>query len=189
MSKIVITGGLGYIGTQLSKLYIEDNLNHEVHIVDSRFLPERVKELKSWGFKSHQADILDKDFFQNMLIDADVVYHLAGVTDVAYVKSEANNEQDNKIKTVGIDGTKNIIESVGKNTKLIFPSTHVVYEGFDETVFELKEDVETCPVLTYSKGKVQSEEDYQIIWWWCSMEIACIFIRCCTLYEICRGER
>ena len=159
MSKIVITGGLGYIGTQLSKLYIEDNLNHEVHIVDSRFLPERVKELKSWGFKYHQADILDKEFFQDMLLDADIVYHLAGVTDVAYVKSEANDEQDNKIKTVGIDGTNNIIQSVGKNTKLIFPSTHVVYEGFDETVFELKEDVETCPVLTYSKGKVQSEED------------------------------
>ena len=159
MSKIVITGGLGYIGTQLSKLYIEDNLNHEVHIVDSRFLPERVKELKSWGFKYHQADILDKEFFQDMLSDADIVYHLAGVTDVAYVKSEANDEQDNKIKTVGIDGTNNIIQSVGKNTKLIFPSTHVVYEGFDETVFELKEDVETCPVLTYSKGKVQSEED------------------------------
>ena len=159
MSKIVITGGLGYIGTQLSKLYIEDNLNHEVHIVDSRFLPERVKELKSWGFKYHQADILDKEFFQDILSDADIVYHLAGVTDVAYVKSEANDEQDNKIKTVGIDGTNNIIQSVGKNTKLIFPSTHVVYEGFDETVFELKEDVETCPVLTYSKGKVQSEED------------------------------
>ena len=159
MSKIVITGGLGYIGTQLSKLYIEDNLNHEVHIVDSRFLPERVKELKSWGFKYHQADILDKEFFKDMLSDADIVYHLAGITDVAYVKSEANDEQDNKIKTVGIDGTNNIIQSVGKNTKLIFPSTHVVYEGFDETVFELKEDVETCPVLTYSKGKVQSEED------------------------------
>ena len=159
MSKIVITGGLGYIGTQLSKLYIEDNLNHEVHIIDSRFLPERVKELKSWGFKYHQVDILDREFFQDMLSDADIVYHLAGVTDVAYVKSEANDEQDNKIKTVGIDGTNNIIQSVGKNTKLIFPSTHVVYEGFDETVFELKEDVETCPVLTYSKGKVQSEED------------------------------
>ena len=27
MSKIVITGGLGYIGTQLSKLYIEENLS------------------------------------------------------------------------------------------------------------------------------------------------------------------
>ena len=161
MSKIVITGGLGYIGTQLSKLYIEENLEHDVHIVDRKFLPERVKELKSWGFKYHQSDLLDKKFFEGLLKDTDVVYHLGGVTDVAYVKSESNDKQDKEIRDVGVGGTNNIIDSVGENTKVIFPSTHVVYEGFDETTFDLTEDVETCPVLTYSKGKVQSEEDLE----------------------------
>ena len=161
MSKIVITGGLGYIGTQLSKLYIEENLSHDVHIVDRKFLPERVKELKSWGFKYHQSDLLNKEFFEDLLKDADVVYHLGGVTDVAYVKSESNDDQDKEIREVGVDGTNNIIESVGKNTKVIFPSTHVVYEGFGETAFDIEESVETCPVLTYSKGKVQSEEDLE----------------------------
>jgi len=161
MSKIVITGGLGYIGTQLSKLYIEENLQHEVHIVDRKFLPERVKELKSWGFKYHQSDLLDKKFFKGLLKDTDVVYHLGGVTDVAYVKSESNDKRDKEIRDVGVGGTNNIIDSVGENTKVIFPSTHVVYEGFDETAFDLTEDVETCPVLTYSKGKVQSEEDLE----------------------------
>ena len=78
-----------------------------------------------------------------------------------YVKSESNDDQDKEIREVGVDGTKNIIESVGKNTKVIFPSTHVVYEGFSETAFDLTEDVETCPVLTYSKGKVQSEEYFE----------------------------
>ena len=161
MSKIVITGGLGYIGTQLSKLYIEENLSHDVHIVDRRFLPERVKELKSWGFKYHQSDLLNQDFLLDLLKDADVVYHLGGITDVAYVKSESNDEQDREIREVGVDGTNNVIDSVGENTKVIFPSTHVVYEGFDETAFDLTEDVETCPILTYSKGKVQSEEDLE----------------------------
>ncbi len=161
MKKIVITGGLGYIGTQLSKLYIEENLSHDVHIVDRKFLPERVKELKSWGFKYHQSDLLNKEFFKDLLKDADVVYHLGGVTDVAYVKSESNDDQDKEIREVGVDGTNNIIDSVGENTKVIFPSTHVVYEGLGETLFDLPEDVETCPVLTYSKGKVQSEEDLE----------------------------
>jgi nucleoside-diphosphate-sugar epimerase/SAM-dependent methyltransferase/dTDP-4-dehydrorhamnose 3,5-epimerase-like enzyme len=161
MSKIVITGGLGYIGTQLSKLYIEENLEHDVHIVDRKFLPERVKELKSWGFKYHQSDLLDKKFFEELLKEADVVYHLGGITDVAYVKSKSNDEQDKHIREVGVTGTRNIIDSVGENTKVIFPSTHVVYEGFEETEFDLTENVETCPVLTYSKGKVQSEEDLE----------------------------
>ena len=159
MSKIVITGGLGYIGTQLSKLYIEENLQHEVHIVDRKFLPERVKELKSWGFKYHQSDLLDKEFFQDLLKDADVVYHLGGITDVAYVKYESNDKQDKEIRDVGVGGTNNIIDSVGKNTKVIFPWTHVVYEGFDETIFDIPEDEKTCPILTYSKGKAQSEID------------------------------
>jgi nucleoside-diphosphate-sugar epimerase/SAM-dependent methyltransferase/dTDP-4-dehydrorhamnose 3,5-epimerase-like enzyme len=161
MSKIVITGGLGYIGTQLSKLYIEENLQHEVNIIDRKFLPERVKELKSWGFKYHQSDLLNKEFLQDILKDADVVYHLGGITDVAYVKSDSNDDQDKEIHEVGVGGTNNIIDSVGENTKVIFPSTHVVYEGFDEKAFDLTEDVETCPVLTYSKGKVQSEEDLE----------------------------
>ena len=52
MSKIIM-GGLGYIGTQLSKLYIEDNLNHEVHIVDSNFY-QKSKRIKILGFKYHQ---------------------------------------------------------------------------------------------------------------------------------------
>ena len=116
MSKIVITGGLGYIGTQLSKLYIEENLSHDVHIVDRRFLPERVKELKSWGFKYHQSDLLNQDFLSDLLKDADVVYHLGGITDVAYVKSESNDEQDREIREVGVDGTNNVIDSVGENT-------------------------------------------------------------------------
>ena len=37
--KIVITGGLGYIGTQLCKLYTSETLHNEIIITDSRFLP------------------------------------------------------------------------------------------------------------------------------------------------------
>ena len=51
MSKIAITGGLGYIGTQLCKLYASEILDNEITIIDNRFLPERVKELITWGFR------------------------------------------------------------------------------------------------------------------------------------------
>ena len=158
MSKIVITGGLGYIGTQLSKLYIEENLSHDVHIVDRKFLPERVKELKSWGFKYHQSDLLNKEFFEDLLKDADIVYHLGGVTDVAYVKSESNDDQDKEIRAVGVEGTNNIIESVGENTKVIFPSTHVVYEGIEKVKKNIKENEKTFPVLPYSISKDFNEK-------------------------------
>ena len=43
MSKIVITGGLGYVGTQLCKLYTPETLNNEIVVSDNRFLPEGLK--------------------------------------------------------------------------------------------------------------------------------------------------
>ena len=94
MSKIVITGGLGYVGTQLCKLHIPETLENEIIVTDRRFLPERVKELKEWGFKYIQSDLLDEDKIKELIQDADIVYHLGGITDVAYVKSEMNEEQD-----------------------------------------------------------------------------------------------
>jgi nucleoside-diphosphate-sugar epimerase len=94
-----------------------------------------------------------------LLFEADVVIHLAGITDVAYVKTQSNKEQDEEIKETGILGTRNIINAISRDCKFIFPSTHVVYEGFTETRTNISETEPPCPVLTYSKTKVESEND------------------------------
>ena len=46
MKKIVITGALGYIGTELCKLYSGFSWKYEVVAIDNRFISERVNELK-----------------------------------------------------------------------------------------------------------------------------------------------
>ena len=46
MKKIVITGALGYIGTELCKLYSGFSWKYEVVAIDNRFVSERVNELK-----------------------------------------------------------------------------------------------------------------------------------------------
>ena len=163
--KILITGGLGYVGTQLCKLYIPETLENEIIVSDRRFLPERVKELKEWGFKYVQSDLLNIDKIKELVQDSDIVYHLGGITDVAYVKTEANEGKDKLIADVGVEGSRNIINNLSDTAKIIFPSTHVVYEGFDETRFDLTEDVEPCPILTYSEGKVQTEKDLDVEVW------------------------
>ena len=161
MEKIVITGGLGYIGTELCKIYSGESRFKDITVIDSRFVSERVNQLRDWGINFKQGHLLDKQFMEEVLKDADIVYHLAGITDVAYTKTESNEQKDKEIKEVGIDGSKNVIKFTNNNCKIIFPSTHVVYEGFDETTFNLTEDVEPCPMLTYSKGKVQTEKDLE----------------------------
>lgn len=159
MEKIVITGGLGYIGTELCKLYSGESRFKDITIVDNKFVSERVKQLRDWGINFKQGHILDKKFIKEVLDGVDVVYHLAGITDVAYTRTESNYEKDKEIKEVGIDGSRNIINFSPKKCKIIFPSTHVVYEGFDKTKFDITEDVEPTPVLTYSIGKVITEND------------------------------
>ena len=159
MEKIVITGGLGYIGTELCKLYSGETRYKNIIVTDKKFVSERVKQLRDWGFNFIQGDILDKNFMKELLKDADIVYHLAGVTDVAYTKLEEKFGQNELIEKVGIEGSRNVINNVPKHCKLLFPSTHVVYEGFNKTKYDVKENEPTTPILTYSKGKDQTEKD------------------------------
>jgi nucleoside-diphosphate-sugar epimerase len=49
MKKIVITGGLGYLGTELCRLYSGISWKYKVLVVDNRFLSERLHQLRNWG--------------------------------------------------------------------------------------------------------------------------------------------
>ena len=120
--KIVITGGIGYIGTELCKIYSGISWNNEILVIDNRFVSERVNQLRSWGIKFIHGDILDKELLKEHLSDADVVHHLAGVTQVARTSKESNIKQDEKINHTAIQGTENIISSVSNSCKIIFPS-------------------------------------------------------------------
>ena len=160
MKKIVITGGLGYIGTELCKLYSGEAWYKNIVVVDNRFVSERVKQLRDWGIDFKQGDILDKNFMCEVLKDADIVYNFAGITDVAYTKSE-ENDQSELITKVGVNGSKIVMDCVSDTCKILFPSTHVVYEGFNQTVYDVEENEPTCAELTYATGKVQTELDLQ----------------------------
>ena len=59
--KIVITGGLGYIGTELCRIYSGVSWNNEIIVIDNRFISERVNQLRNWNINFIQGDILDKD--------------------------------------------------------------------------------------------------------------------------------
>ncbi len=157
--KIVIVGALGYLGTELCKLYSGVSWFHNIVAIDSRFVSKRVNQLKNWNIKFYQGQILDKEFLKNHLNDSDIVHHLAGITDVAYVKKESDPNQDENIKKIAIEGTNNILNVIPKKCKIIFPSTHVVYEGLKETKKNIEEDEKPCPILVYSSSKVKNEID------------------------------
>ncbi len=156
--KIIITGGLGYIGTELCKLYSGVSWHHKIMVIDNRFISERVNQIRNWNMEFIEGDILDKEFLKRYLQDADVVHHLAGVTDVPRVKDESNSEKDTKIKNVGEVGTQNILDVIKDSCKIIFPSTHVVFEGIDKVKTDIKEEETTQPTLTYANSKAFNEK-------------------------------
>jgi len=156
--KIIITGGIGYIGTELCKIYSGVSRNNKILVLDNRFISERVNQLRSWGIDFIHGDILDKELVNKYFFDADIVHHLAGITDVPRVKSESNNEKENHIQLVALRGTQNIIEAINDKCKIIFPSTHVVYEGIEKVKNEIKEEEETKPVLSYANSKDANEK-------------------------------
>ena len=71
---IIITGGLGYIGTELCKIYSGYSWNDNITVIDNRFISERVNQLRSWNINFIHGDILDKDLVKkiNRLLESDI---------------------------------------------------------------------------------------------------------------------
>jgi len=156
--KIIITGGLGYIGTELCKLYSGVSWHHKIIVLDNRFISERVSQIRNWNMEFIQGDILDTNLIKKICEDADVIHHLAGVTAVPRTQSESSYEQDKNIREVGEKGTQNILDVISDKCKIIFPSTHVVYEGIGEIKTDIEEGEKTKPVLSYSTSKAINED-------------------------------
>ncbi|MFL2883053.1 MAG: NAD-dependent epimerase/dehydratase family protein [Pelagibacteraceae bacterium] len=155
---IIITGGLGYIGTELCKIYSGISWNNDITVIDNRFISERVNQLRNWNINFVHGDILNKDLIQKYIKDAHIVHHLAGITDVPRVKSESNDKKNEQIETVGKEGTQNILDAMNKDCKIIFPSTHVVFEGMEKVKNDILEDEKTIPILSYANSKAINEK-------------------------------
>ena len=90
---IIITGGLGYIGTELCKIYSGVSWNNNITVIDNRFVSERVNQLRNWNINFIHGDILDKELVSRITKYADIVHHLAGITDVPRTKSEGDEKK------------------------------------------------------------------------------------------------
>jgi nucleoside-diphosphate-sugar epimerase/AraC-like DNA-binding protein len=156
---ILITGCLGYLGTELCKLYSGESWFHRIIGIDDKFFSNRINQLKKWNIEFYQIKILDDNILKTICQNVDIIHHLAGITDVAYIESEVDKKKEKEIIKVGIEGTNNILKYANKNSKIIFPSTHVIFEGLKKTKKEIRETEKPRPTLTYAKTKYKNELD------------------------------
>ena len=127
--KALVTGGAGFIGTNLIKRLLKDG--HEVHAVDN--FSTGFKENKQVGCMYHDFDISSQHLLGIYVdhgtypawreLDFDVVFHLAALARIQ--PSFKNPQEVFKVNTLG---TQNILEwARSKNTPVIYAgssSTH-----------------------------------------------------------------
>ena len=106
MQKVVITGGLGYIGMELCKIYSGESRDISVTVIDRSFFSSRIKQLRNWGIDFRQIDILDEKNIKEAIKDADIIYHLTEITDVGTTIKDKDPIRDKQILDVAINGTK-----------------------------------------------------------------------------------
>ena len=151
MSKVMVTGSGGYIGTQLVRDLVK--AGHEVTAVDRFFFGfEPISDLvKNKNFKVLQKDIRD-------LTAAELSNHDA-VCDLACLSNDPAGEIDPELTyQINRDGRIHVAEMAKKAgvKKYILSSSCSVYgQGEDP---ELTEKSSTNPISVYAKSTLQAEE-------------------------------
>jgi len=148
--KIVVTGGLGFIGSHLVKRFTENN---DVVIVDNQSTGtiENIMELDTSRIDTTFGSINSLNL-EEIFEGADYVFHLAAVTSVPQ-----SVEDPIKSNEVNITGTLKVLEAARKTDviKLVFSSSSAVYG--ETEVLPISEDVPINPLSPYAVSKATAE--------------------------------
>ena len=148
--EVLVTGGAGFIGSEIVKQLVE--LNAKVTILDN-FSTGNLSNLKNVHSKVNiiWGDITNELTCKKITENKNIVFHLAALTSVAY--SVQNPEITYKIN---INGTKNILNGCKINgvQKFIFSSSASIYGNKNN---ECKEIDKPNPESPYAKSKVECE--------------------------------
>ena len=153
--KILITGGAGFIGSNLTLKLHKEN---QIVIVDDLSMGKikNISNLDNVTF--HKKSVLDKEFMKNLLIneDFDYIYHLAAIASVAdSIERPLQTHEINFSSTLNLLNLLKDMES--KNLKrFVFASSAAVYgEGLD---LPKKESSKVEPMTPYAIDKYSSEK-------------------------------
>ena len=158
MKNIIITGGLGFIG---SNLVIKMTKKYYVHVIDKITYSgslQNLKEINKNKYKLHKFDIINTNKIYKLLIKIKpkYIFNLAAETHV-----DRSIDSPNAFINTNIKGTFSILEAlkkyykINKSIKLIHISTDEVYG--DIIKGRTKENFAYKPSSPYAASKASSD--------------------------------
>lgn len=158
--RILVTGGLGHIGSKLIREYAKRPDIELIRILDN-FSTQRYCSLfnlpnetgKKYEFI--EGDINHIESVRKAMKDIDIVIHLAALTDAP---STINNP--NFTYRVNYEGTWNVLNAaISSNIKkFLFPSTTSVYGESEGIVDEDSDESIYSPASPYAESKLKTEK-------------------------------
>ena len=159
--KILVTGGAGFIGSNLTKKLIDrgdevviiDNFND---YYDPQLKEDRIKKfLKGYKFKLYRGDIRDEQLLEKIFKKEkiDKVVHLAAMAGVRYALKNPKLYYD-----VNVMGTQNLLDLAVKYQikNFVYASSSSVYGNNTKLPFSESDSVDT-PISPYAASKKANE--------------------------------
>jgi len=121
MKKVLVTGGAGFIGSNLVQLLLEKGLH--VRVLDN-LSTGYLKNINNLPIDFIEGDIRNSTVTEKAIKDIDTIFHLAA--SIGNVKSLKNPVEDSEINVLG---TLNILEAARKNSvsRIVFSSSAAIF--------------------------------------------------------------
>src|SRR5690554_2089960 len=149
--KILVTGGAGFIGSNLTKRLVNDG--HEVIVLDNLLRGNKIDRDTYSKIKFVNGNVCDSKIVDELCKGVDVIYHFAAVLGVDVVADAPVMTMD--VETVG---TRNIVKAALNNNvkKILYASTSGIY-GHSAIESALTEEVLVDPRTSYAMAKRYNE--------------------------------
>ncbi|OIO20053.1 MAG: hypothetical protein CO029_00675 [Candidatus Magasanikbacteria bacterium CG_4_9_14_0_2_um_filter_41_10] len=153
MSTYLITGGAGFIGTNLTKQLLEEG--HTVRIIDN-YAGGKKEERIQEGAEYIEGDIRDFDMLLRVMDGVDGVFHMAALPRVTFSVEHPLETHD-----VNVNGTLNVFLAARDAgvKKVVFSSSSSTYGDLPKEMYPVKEEgVVKMPLAPYALHKFIGEQ-------------------------------
>lgn len=147
--KILVTGGAGFVGSNVVKALIEE-YNAEVTVFDDLF-SGKLQHLEGLKFDFVEGSIEDIDLLNKVVSGKDVVFHMAARN---IIVSNRNPREDMNVNVVG---SFNVFEACHRHKieRIVYTSTSSIYGN--PTHVPISEDDKKSFLSFYSASKYSAE--------------------------------